>query len=144
MKIIDSNVLIYAVDRVAPQHASCRRWLEQALNRREELGFNWIAISGFLRVTTHTRILTHPLSVQEALDHVDRWLAVPIVQIVEPLGDYWDVVKELLSIAGRGGNLVTDAHLAALALAHNATLVSCDGDFGQFPRLKWENPLSGK
>jgi uncharacterized protein len=142
VKVIDSNVLIYAVDVVAPQHDRCVRWLENALNGTEDIAFNWVAISGFVRVTTHPKILTHPLSTQEALDHVDHWLAEHTVRIVEPIGEYWNVVKELLSAAGRGGNLVTDAHLAALAIVHNATVVSCDGDFAQFPRLKWENPLA--
>jgi uncharacterized protein len=142
VKIVDSNVLIYAINTAVPEHTRCRDWLEKALTGTEEIGFNWIAISGFLRITTHPHLLAQPLGVHEAVQHVDEWLAAPVVRLVDPGEDYWSVVKDLLLAAGRGGNLVTDAHLAALAISHNATLVSCDGDFARFRRLKWENPLA--
>jgi toxin-antitoxin system PIN domain toxin len=142
VKIIDSNILIYSVNLAAPEHGACRAWLQDAVTGDEEIGFNWIAIIGFLRISTHPRLLSQPLSVPEAAGEVDKWLALPVVRLVEPQAGHWTMVKELLLAAGRGGNLTTDAHLAALAISHDATLVSCDNDFARFRRLKWENPLA--
>jgi predicted nucleic acid-binding protein len=48
----------------------------------------------------------------------------------------------LLSQPGVHGNLVSDAHLAALAIEHGLTLCSTDGDFARFRELKWLNPLA--
>jgi len=42
---------------------------------------------------------------------------------------------------GTGGNLTTDAHLAALAIEHGAELCSCDADFSRFAGLRWLDPL---
>jgi uncharacterized protein len=134
--------LIYAVNGAAAQHAACRQWLEYALGGEEEVGFNWVAVNGFLRVTTHQRVFAEPLTVREATEHVQQWLDAPLARIVEPKAGHWIVLKELLLALGTGGNLTTDAHLAALAISHEATLVSCDTDFGRFRRLRWENPLA--
>jgi toxin-antitoxin system PIN domain toxin len=142
VKILDSNILIYAANALAQQHAACRQWLEQALSGEEEIGFNWVAINGFLRVVTHPRVLQEPLPVLEALQCVQNWLDAPPSRIVEPSSHHWRLLKDLLAAVGTGGNLTTDAHLAALAISHDATLVSTDTDFARFRRLKWENPLA--
>jgi predicted nucleic acid-binding protein len=72
---------------------------------------------------------------------VDGWLALDVVRLVREKDDHWQVLRPLLSEAGTAGNLVTDAHLAALAISHGATLVSCDSDFARFQGLRWHNPL---
>jgi len=112
VKIVDGNLLIYAANLAAPQHPRCRAWLQEAFSGSEEIGFNWIAITGFLRITTHLRLLAQPLQIQHAVEQVDKWLATPIVRLIEPRANHWSVLKELLLAAGRGGNLTTDAHLA--------------------------------
>jgi uncharacterized protein len=142
VKIIDGNILIYAVNRRAAHHTKCREWLQSALSGQEEIGFNWIAINAFLRISTQTRVFSEPLTVAEAIRHVQQWLDAPLARLVEPMPDHWLALKDLLLAVGVGGNLTTDAHLAALAISHNATLVSCDNDFARFRRLKWENPLA--
>jgi toxin-antitoxin system PIN domain toxin len=142
MKVIDSNILLYAVHQAAPQHSACRLWLENALAGDEEVGLTWVAINGFLRVSTHPKVFAKPVPVPQAVAHVQEWMDSPMARIAEPTTEHWTVIKELLLALGTGGNLTTDAHLAALAISHNATLVSCDTDFGRFGRLKWENPLA--
>jgi uncharacterized protein len=83
------------------------------------------------------------LSVEIALSTVGTWLARPSVTLVHPGPKHFSILRELLMAVGTGGNLTSDAHLAALAIEHGAKLCSSDYDFGRFPRLNWSNPLEG-
>jgi toxin-antitoxin system PIN domain toxin len=106
------------------------------------VGIAWVVLLGFLRLATHPRISPRPLDAAQAIDRVDAWLAHPNVRIVTETGEQWRLLKSQLDATGTAGNLPTDAHLASLAIAHGATLVSCDTDFGRFAKLPWVNPLS--
>jgi uncharacterized protein len=141
MKLIDTNVLLYVINEEAAHHGRLLAWWERALNRDESLGLPWIAVVGFLRIATSFRALPHPLEPAVALQVVDEWLALPNVTLAKEKDGHWDALKSLLGHSGTAGNLTTDAHLAALAIGHDATLVSCDNDFGRFKQLRWENPL---
>ena len=142
MKIIDVNVLLYAVNAEAPQHAQSRMWLEEALGGSEPLAIAWITVAGFLRISTHPRIFSQPLAGTEAVQIIQAWFDSPLVSVVEAISEHWQILRELLLVFGTAGNLTPDAHLAALAIAHGATMVSCDTDFSRYRRLKWENPLA--
>jgi len=142
VKLVDLNVLLYAVNRDSVHHAACLRWWEDALAGDEAVGLPWVVILGFLRLATSARVFPQPLDADDALSRVDAWIAQPSVQIVHETGDQWPRLRELLREVGTAGNLTTDAHLASLAMAHGATLVSCDADFGRFPALRWLNPAS--
>ena len=143
MKLLDVNVLIYAVSRDAPQHSRAREWLERTLSGEETVALPWIVVLGFLRVTTHPRVLTRPLSAEQALDVVDGWLTRSNV-VTLPAGDeHWALLRPLLSAAGTAGNLTTDTHLAALAIEAGCELCSTDSDFGRFPNLRLVNPIAG-
>lgn len=141
MKIVDLNVLLYAVNESAAQHQAARRWWEGAVNDEELVGLAWTVLLGFLRVATNPRVFPHPLSPAAAMDRIDAWLAQDNVRIVRETQDHWETLKSLVDRAGTAANLTTDAHLAALALTHDAALVSCDTDFARFRDLRWENPL---
>lgn len=141
MKIVDLNVLLYAVNEDAPHHRRIVGWWEQALNGDEAIGLAWVVVLGFLRTSTNSRIVPHPLPAGEAIDQIDTWLALDIVSLVTETRDHWRVLRNLLAESGVAGNLTTDAHLAAMAVTRGATLASCDGDFARFPNLRWENPL---
>lgn len=144
MKVVDLNVLLYATNVDAAHHAACLRAWEAALSASEPVGLAWVVLLGFLRVATHPSILPRPLDVDEAVARIDRWLAQPQVRILEEGDEHWRLIKALLTEAGTAGNLTTDAHLAALAIANGATLVSCDADFGRFHSLRWENPAANR
>jgi toxin-antitoxin system PIN domain toxin len=141
MIIVDANLLIYAVNRDAPQHPQAKAWLEQVLAGRETVGLPWNAILAFLRLTTRPGVFQKPLSVAAALDVVGSWLESEAVTVVHPGPRHYQVLRELLLDRGTGGNLTPDAHLAALAIEHGAELCSLDGDFSRFSRLEWRNPL---
>lgn len=142
MKLVDTNILLYAVDRQAFHHQRIRVWLESALAAEEPVGLAWIVLLGFLRLTTRPGVFQRPLPVEEAISLVDDWLALPRVQLVLETDEHWRLLRGLLNQTGTAGNLTTDAHLASLAIANGATLVSCDADFGRYPQLRWENPLA--
>lgn len=112
------------------------------LSGPEAVGLSWTVLLAFLRLTTRSGIFTKPLSVRTALDIIHGWLAQPAVVTVDPTTQHLRVLRDLLLPLGTGGNLTSDAHLAALAIEHGAELCSSDGDFARFPRLRWRNPLT--
>ncbi|MBI2159935.1 MAG: type II toxin-antitoxin system VapC family toxin [Candidatus Rokubacteria bacterium] len=141
MKVVDANLLLYATDRRSPRHEAARSWLEGRLSGDETIGFAWVVLLAFLRLSTNPHVFERPLSVERALDVVDGWLGQPCAVIVQPGDRHPAVVRQLLRPLGTAGNLVNDAHLAALAIEHGAELNSCDADFSRFSGLRWVNPL---
>lgn len=140
MKLIDANVLLYAVNRDAERHELARRWLDDALSGNETVAFSWVALLAFVRLATKTSLFPQPLAIDEAMDRVDAWLAAPPAVVVEPTIDHARILRDLLRPLGAGGNLVSDAHLAALAVEHRCTVVSFDHDFSRFDDVRWELP----
>jgi toxin-antitoxin system PIN domain toxin len=138
----DANLLIYAVDATSPRHEAARGWLERELSGVETFAFAWSVLLAFVRLVTHPAVFARPLTVGQAFDHVDEWLAQPSATVLHPTDRHAVIVRELLEPLGAAGNLVTDAHLAALAIEHGATLASSDRDFGRFARLRWVDPLA--
>ena len=136
MVLVDANVLVYAINEDSPLHHVARRWLRAALSGGETVGFAWLVVVAFLRIATLRGAFPRPLSVSDALDVVDDWLAAPMATTVHPTARHAAVLRNLLVAAGTGGNLITDAHLAALALEHGASLASFDREFGRFPGLR--------
>jgi len=140
--LTDVNLLLYAYDASSAHHARARAWLEERLSGAETFGFAWLVLVAFVRIRTNARIFEAPFSANEALDRVDAWLAQPCATVLEPGPRHVAIVRDLLSGAGTAGNLVNDAHLAALAIEHGAELASADRDFGRFPGLRLANPLA--
>lgn len=143
MIVPDVNLLVYAVNADAPNHRGAKSWLESVLSGGETIGLTWSVLLAFLRLTTRGGIFTNPLSVEQAWEIIDAWTAQPTVSILEPGPRHLQVVRELLLPLDAGGNLTSDAHLAAVALEHRAELCSADNDFSRFPGLRWRNPLPG-
>lgn len=132
MKIVDANVLLYAVNRQAQTHETSHRWLVQALSGDEAIGLPWTSLLAFVRISTSHRVFASPLSAAEAMDLVESWIrAVPVVA-VEPTTRHTALLRSLLDQAGTAGNLTTDAHLAALAIEHRAEVVTFDRDLERF------------
>jgi hypothetical protein len=142
VKLVDANVLLYSIDRSATHHEAAHDWLETSLNGRETLALPWVSLLAFVRLSTNPAVYPHPLESGRALDIVDLWLSSGIVTTAEPGGGHIGRLRDLLTATGHGGNLVNDAHLAAIALDHDATVVTFDSDFGRFPGVKWERPGS--
>ncbi|MBO0767403.1 MAG: type II toxin-antitoxin system VapC family toxin [Solirubrobacterales bacterium] len=142
MRLLDANILLYAVDESSPRFRSAHPWVESVIGGQETVALPWVVLLAFLRLTTKAQVMTSPLTPTEALEIIDTWLARPNTVVVHPTDRHASVLRELLAPLGSAGNLVTDAHLAALAIEHGAELNSCDADFSRFAGLRWRDPLS--
>ncbi len=135
MILPDVNVLLHAVNRGAPQHRVAHAALADAY-RRGPVALAWPALLGFLRLSTRAGILPRPLTVEAALDVVQHWLGHPGAVQVQAGDQHLALLSRLLVGAGQGGPLVSDAHLAALAIEHGAIMLSFDRDFERFGGLR--------
>jgi toxin-antitoxin system PIN domain toxin len=140
MFVVDANVLLYAINEASPHHKRARPWLDDALSGREPVGFAWTVVLAFLRVATHPAVFPRPLTPEQAMAAVRDWLAQPSATIIEPTARHLDILAGLLIEAGTAANLVGDAHLAALAVERDATVVSFDADFGRFAGVRLQVP----
>jgi hypothetical protein len=130
--LVDANVLLYAVDTDADHHRVAREWLDGALSGRDTVHFAWVPLLAFVRLTTRAGLFPSPLTTHEAFARVEAWTSQPNAVLVEPGPDHARLMVRLLDGAGSGGNLVNDAHLAALALENRCPVVSFDRDFDRF------------
>jgi hypothetical protein len=138
--LLDVNVLIYAVAADLPQHSRVRPWLDRALSGTARVGLPWHSLVGFWRITTNPRAFEHPLSATEAWAQTEEWLDRPAAYIPVP-GDRHRQILSIIASDNRPiGNLVPDAHLAALALEHGLTLATTDAGFARFSGLKTVDP----
>ena len=142
MILTDINLLVHAYHRESPRHAAARTWWEDRLNGTEPVGLVWVVMLGFIRMTTNRQILTNPWSASDACAVVRTWLERPYVTVIHPGDHHAEILFGLLASVGAAANLTTDAHLAALAIEHQAELHSTDADFGRFSGLRWVNPLN--
>ncbi len=140
MLLVDANVLIHAVNQGSREHAVARDWLRRALRRNEAVAFAWTVALAFLRISTHPAVFPRPLSVAQASDALERWLEAPPAISITPTQRHLPLLRGLLERAGTAGNSVGDAHLAALALEHGATVVSFDRDFARFEGVSLRRP----
>ena len=141
MIVPDINLLIHAYNADSRVHARARAWWEATLSDPAPVGLPWATMLGFVRIATHPRVLDNPLPADAACALVEAWLSQPQVMILHPGERHADLVFGLLRQLGSAGNLTTDAHLAALAMEHQAELNSTDADFARFQGLRYRNPL---
>lgn len=141
MILPDVNLLVYAHNADSRQHAAAINWWRNLVSGRDPVAICCASLVGFVRITTHPGIQSNPLSIDEAFEITDSWFEAPNVQWLHPGSRHYSLFQSLLKHVGVGGNLVSDAHLAALALEHNCELHSNDTDFGRFKGLNWVNPL---
>lgn len=142
MKLLDVNVLLYAVNSRSAHHERVKPWLDAVLSGEETIALPWIVILGFLRISTNPRAFATPLTPAQAFGIVDGWLALPNVVPLDAGEGHWPAMRRLLNDTGTAGNLTTDAHLAAMAIERDAELCSTDADFGRFTALRWTNPAA--
>jgi len=141
VKLVDANVLLDAVNEASPHHDDARAWLDDSLSGADTVAFAWLPLAAVVRLATRPDLFARPLTVPEAFDVVASWLASPSAVLVEPTALHPAIWRDLLvAVGGRGGNLVNDAHLAALAIEHRAGIVSYDMDLAGFPGVVCSPP----
>lgn len=143
MIIPDANLLLYAHIPFFKQHHNSRIWLEECLSTGAEIiGLPWQIITAFIRIGTNRRIFDVPLTAGEAEKTVDLLLQHPLVQIISPTNRHWKLFSKMLKEEKIVGDLIMDAHLAVLAIEHNAVIATTDRDFSRFTDyIKLINPL---
>jgi uncharacterized protein len=142
--VVDLNVLIYAHNATAPEHDRMSEWAESAFSGKEKIGIDWAVVHGFLRLTTRGPVLATPFTIDEAVKIVNSWFDSPAVEPVVRGPRYWPIFQQLLVSGNIRGAMVSDAHIAAVALEHDATLYTTDRDFRLFPGLRIINPLGAR
>ena len=135
-------MLVYAFREGAPDHIQYREWLAAAADSDEPLGLSELVLSSFVRIVTHPRILTPPVSTAEALAFVETLREQSNTVIVAPGPRHWDLFAQLCRDVGARGNLITDAYLAALAIESGSEWITTDRDFSRFTNLRWRHPLA--
>lgn len=140
MMLPDVNVLLYAVDETSARHQPARAWVEEALSGTDTVGFAWLVLLAFVRLSTRPQVMANPMGVEEAVGYLEEWLARPQATVVTPTPRHPRLLAHLLDQTGTAGNLTSDAHLAALALEHAGTVWSFDTDFARFPEVAWRAP----
>lgn len=143
MILVDANVLLYAINEAEPRHEVAHGWLDRALGGADTVGFAWAVLLAFVRLSTKLGLFPRPLPVEAAMATVQAWVGDGPGVIVEPTPRHLGVLSGLLRSTGAGGNLTSDAHLAALALEHDAVVATFDGDFARFAGVRWEYPDLG-
>lgn len=142
MILVDANVLLYAEDSLSTHHDRSRNWWDAQLSGTDPIALCWPVVTAFLRISTNARLHRRPLTLKEAMERTQSWLDQPCVRLVAPGERHWEIFQKMLRSANATANLVSDAHLAALAIEHHCTLCSTDGDFARFTGLKWQNPIA--
>lgn len=141
MILVDANLLLYAEDSLSEHHEAARNWWDGQLSGTDPVGLCWPVLSAFIRIGSNPRLHQRPLTLKEGIARVQSWLNQPCVQMVLPTDQHWTYFQQMLRSGNAAGNLVSDAHLAALAVEHNCVLQSTDSDFSRFRGLKWKNPI---
>ena len=141
MIIPDINLLVYAYDDGAAHHDIARRWWDGLLGGEEEVGLPWSVTTGFVRLMSNPRAVSIALSPVEAADYVIAWFQRNHIVPLNPDTTHLEHFSRNLAVAGSGTNLVSDAHIAALAIEYSAEVHSNDSDFNRFPGVRWSNPL---
>jgi toxin-antitoxin system PIN domain toxin len=142
--LVDANILLYAEDSLSMHHESARTWWDAQLSGSAQLCLCWPVLTAFIRIATNARLHQRPLALKEAVDRVQSWIDQPCVRMILPTEQHWDILQRMLHDGNATANLVSDAHLAALAVEHNCELCSTDADFARFPGLNWRNPVIEK
>ena len=118
-----------------------RTWREDTVGGHQPVAIPWVVALGFLRILTSRVVMVQPMEVSRALAHLGSWFAQPSVSLLQPGPRHLAILSGFSEAGALSSALVSDAHLAALAIEYQAVLHSNDSDFSRFPGLRWHNPL---
>ncbi|MGH9946614.1 MAG: TA system VapC family ribonuclease toxin [Pyrinomonadaceae bacterium] len=138
----DINLLLYAYNTMFERHGECSAWLESLINGKSTVCFSWHTIMGFIRMSTTPSIFPKPYTSTESLEIASSFLDAKNSMILLPGEEHFRVFSRLVKESGFTGPRLMDAHIAALAIEHGATVASADRDFRAFDGLKLINPLA--
>jgi toxin-antitoxin system PIN domain toxin len=140
--LVDADLLLYAYDSSSPQHQGASEWLEATFNGGEQVALALVTLLAFVRISSNPAAFHRPLPAEDAIAFVSEWLELPNVSLVGPTERHWSVLADVARKGQARGAMVMDAHLAALAIEHGATLFTTDRDFSRFRSLRAVDPLA--
>lgn len=141
MYLVDANILVYATDSDSEHHDTARDWLdEQTAGLPRSVGLPWPSLLAYFRLVTNPRMYSPPAAPADAWERIEDWLSRPASWVPVPGPQHQLVLREIVQACLPTGNLVPDAHLAALAREHGLTVVTTDTDFARFTEVPWVNP----
>lgn len=139
---VDVNILLYASDETSPLHAKAAGFLQECAAGREVFCIAWLTAMSYLRMATHPSIFQRPLTPQQAVGNIEALLSLPHCRAIGEEAHHFDVYKDVTRAVPARGNLVPDAHLAAVLSQHGVvTLYTHDRDFRKFTFLDVRDPL---
>ena len=141
MIIPDANLLLYAYDSTSPWHEKSRNWWESCLSGSETVGLCPAVLFAFVRIGTHPRVFENPMSIDLASRHVGGWLDRSVCRLIRVEPEDVASALNLLTGLGVGGDLTTDAQIAAAALRLDAKIHTMDTDFLRFPGVRAVFPM---
>jgi len=142
MRAVDTNVLVYAEISASPRHQQANQVLEELAEGQQPWALPWPCLYEFLRVITHPGIYHPPVPLSIALEDLEALLASPSLVMLSETGRHTEVLERVVREAGATGNLLYDAHIAALCIEHGVSeLITGDRDFSRFRGLKVQNPF---
>ncbi len=140
---VDVNILLYASDARCAEHARARQFLEQSAAGTELIYLAWPTVMSYLRMATHPRIFSEPLSPAEAARNTEALIALPHCRVLGEAEGFWAAWRAATQGLAVRGNLVPDTHLAALLLQHGVSrLYTHDRDFRKFDFLEVIDPIT--
>ena len=140
---IDVNILLYASDESSPLHGKAAEFLSRCATGREVFCLAWVTLMSYLRMATHPAIFDRPLSHADAARNIEALLVAPSCRVIAEEDGFWDIYREVTKDVSTRGNLVPDAHLAALLSQHGVvTIYTHDRDFGKFSFLDVRDPVA--
>ena len=142
MRAVDTNILVYAHIVSSRHHEKAQSILLELCESPFPWAIPWPCVYEFLRVVTHPRVYHPPSPLQVAMADLRQILASPSLQLLSETPTHRELMDALILEAGVTGNLIHDAHIAALCLEHGVReLVTGDRDFSRFADLKVMNPF---
>ena len=140
---LDVNILLYSSDASSPFHAKAKSFLESCMSRSDVLYLSWPTIMSYLRIATHPSIFDEPLTPEEAMANVETLINLPNSRCLAEEEGFWETWRSVTRETAVRGNLVPDAHLAALLRFHGVRrLYTHDRDYRRFDFLDIQDPLA--
>ena len=139
---VDVNVLLYASDQADPRYDKAIQFLQSRASDPELFCISWPTLMAYIRISTHPSIFSQPLSPEEALGNVENLIGLPRVRVLSEDDGFLTIYRQVTGKFPVRGNLVPDAHLAALLLQHGIRKIyTADPDFKKFEFLEVNNPF---
>lgn len=144
MLAVDSNILVYAHRREAPEHAAASEMMRGLAEGPQTWAIPWPCVYEFFSVVTNPRIWRESASTPaQAWSQLEAWLGSPTLRLLGETPGFTNLLAQFLTLPRVRGPVVHDARVAALCMAHSVeALLTRDRDFSLFSELRTRDPFA--